>query len=82
MATVTGKLPEGKGIIEVLKGSFPGGSITGAPKIRSMEIIEELEPVRRGIYTGSVSYTHLDVYKRQILPSMLTGKLLKKQNRG
>lgn len=56
VATVTGKLPEGKGIIEVLKGSFPGGSITGAPKIRSMEIIEELEPVRRGIYTGSIGY--------------------------
>lgn len=56
VATVTGKIPEEKGIMEVLKGSFPGGSITGAPKKRSMEIIEELEPVRRGIYTGSIGY--------------------------
>ncbi len=56
VATVTGKIPEKKGIMEVLKGSFPGGSITGAPKKRSMEIIEELEPVRRGIYTGSIGY--------------------------
>mgnify|MGYP000939489888 CR=1 FL=1 len=56
VATVTGKIPQEKGIMEVLKGAFPGGSITGAPKIRSMEIIEELEPVRRGIYTGSIGY--------------------------
>lgn len=56
VSTVTGSLPPEKDIIDVLKASFPGGSITGAPKIRSMEIIEELEPVRRGIYTGSIGY--------------------------
>ncbi|MFZ5643379.1 MAG: aminodeoxychorismate synthase component I [Bacillota bacterium] len=56
VSTVTGKLEEGKGSIDLLKASFPGGSITGAPKIRAMEIIEELEPVRRGIYCGSIGY--------------------------
>jgi len=40
----------------VLAAMFPGGTITGAPKIRTMEIIEELEPVRRGIYTGSLGF--------------------------
>ncbi len=56
VSTVTGRLPQDRDIIDVLKASFPGGSITGAPKIRAMEIIEELEPVRRGIYTGSIGY--------------------------
>lgn len=56
VSTVTGRLPAGKNIFHLLPAVFPGGSITGAPKIRSMEIIEELEPVRRGIYTGSLGY--------------------------
>lgn len=56
VSTVTGRLEEGKGITGLLKASFPGGSITGAPKIRAMEIIEELEPVRRGLYCGSIGY--------------------------
>jgi len=56
VSTVTGKLPFGKNIFDLLPATFPGGSITGAPKIRAMEIIEELEPVRRGIYTGSLGY--------------------------
>jgi len=43
-------------IIDCLAACSPGGSITGAPKIRSMQIIEELEPVQRGIYTGSIGY--------------------------
>lgn len=56
VSTVTGTVPRDRDITDVLKAAFPGGSITGAPKIRSMEIIEELEPVRRGIYTGSIGY--------------------------
>lgn len=56
VSTVTGLLPPGRDIIDLLRATFPGGSITGAPKIRAMEIIEELEPVRRGIYTGSIGY--------------------------
>jgi para-aminobenzoate synthetase component I len=56
VSTVTGRLAPDKGIIDLVKASFPGGSITGAPKVRSMEIIDELEFVRRGIYTGSIGY--------------------------
>jgi para-aminobenzoate synthetase component 1 len=56
VATVTGKLHEGKGTVDLLKATFPGGSITGAPKIRAMEIIRELEPTRRGVYTGALGY--------------------------
>lgn len=56
VSTVTGELKEGMSISELIRASFPGGSITGAPKIRAMEIIEELEPVKRGIYTGSIGY--------------------------
>ena len=56
VSTVTGELPEDKDALDLLAASFPGGSITGAPKIRAMEIIDELEPQRRGIYCGSVTY--------------------------
>lgn len=56
VSTVTGRLPAGKDIFDLIPAAFPGGSITGAPKVRAMEIIEELEPVRRGIYTGSFGY--------------------------
>jgi para-aminobenzoate synthetase component I len=59
VSTVTGELCEGLGIVDVLRASWPGGSMTGAPKIRSMEIIEELEPIRRGPYAGSVGYFDL-----------------------
>ncbi|MCX5714348.1 MAG: aminodeoxychorismate synthase component I [Candidatus Omnitrophica bacterium] len=55
-ATVEGRLHKDKDRIDLLRASFPGGSITGCPKIRSMEIIEELEPVRRSIYTGCLGY--------------------------
>jgi len=55
-ATVTGHLAEGKDAIDLLEASFPCGSITGAPKVRAMEIIEETEPVRRGAYTGAIGY--------------------------
>lgn len=56
VSTVSGELKEGLGLIDVIKATFPGGSITGAPKVRAMEIIEELEPCRRGVYTGSIGY--------------------------
>jgi para-aminobenzoate synthetase component 1 len=55
-STVVGRLCVGKDRIELLKAAFPGGSITGAPKVRAMEIIDELEPTRRSIYTGSIGY--------------------------
>ncbi len=60
VSTVTGKLAEGKHVIDLIKGAFPGGSITGAPKLRSMEIIEELEPHRRSVYCGSIGYISFD----------------------
>jgi para-aminobenzoate synthetase component 1 len=56
VATVRGRLHENKDHIDCIKACFPGGSITGAPKIRAMEILEELEPTKRGIYTGSIGY--------------------------
>jgi para-aminobenzoate synthetase component 1 len=55
-STVEGRLSPGKGAIELLKATFPGGSITGAPKVRAMEIIDELEPTCRSVYTGSIGY--------------------------
>jgi para-aminobenzoate synthetase component 1 len=56
VSTVTGELPEEKDAVDLLAASFPGGSITGAPKIRAMTIIDELEPQRRAIYCGSIAY--------------------------
>ncbi|WP_108672110.1 anthranilate synthase component I family protein [Peribacillus acanthi] len=56
VSNVRGELAEGQNEYDVIKAVFPGGTITGAPKIRTMEIIEELEPVRRGIYTGSIGW--------------------------
>jgi para-aminobenzoate synthetase component 1 len=56
VSTITGQLAPGKDVVDLLAAAFPGGSITGAPKIRAMEIIEELEPVRRGIYCGSIGW--------------------------
>jgi para-aminobenzoate synthetase component 1 len=56
VSEVVGELAEGKDAFDVIAATFPGGTITGAPKIRTMEIIEELEPVRRGPYTGSMGW--------------------------
>ena len=60
VTTIVGKLRNHLPITELLPAAFPGGSITGAPKIRSMEIIDELEHDRRNLYTGSMGYLSLD----------------------
>src|SRR5690606_18531048 len=56
VSSITGTLAPGQDALSLLAGAFPGGSITGAPKIRAMQIIEELEPVRRSLYCGSIGY--------------------------
>ena len=56
VGTVQGRIDRKAGPIDVLRALFPGGSITGAPKIRAMQIIDEIEPCRRGIYTGAIGY--------------------------
>ncbi|MHC4193194.1 MAG: anthranilate synthase component I family protein [Planctomycetota bacterium] len=60
VATVAGKLKSEASFCDILRAMFPGGSITGAPKIRSMEIIDETEPTARGVYTGSIGYIGID----------------------
>ena len=56
VSAIEGKLQEGRHAIDVLAAAFPAGTLTGAPKVRAMEIIEDLEPVRRGLYGGAVLY--------------------------
>ena len=56
VSDVTGRLAEGKNAIDVIRATFPAGTVTGAPKIKAMEIIDELENVRRGPYAGAVGY--------------------------
>jgi para-aminobenzoate synthetase component 1 len=56
VSTVTGRLAPGRDPFDLLRASFPGGSITGAPKIRAMQILRELEPTRRGPYTGALGW--------------------------
>jgi para-aminobenzoate synthetase component 1 len=60
VSTVAGELRDDHDALNLLRGAFPGGSITGAPKLRAMEIIEELEPQRRGVYCGSIGYIGYD----------------------
>ncbi len=60
VATVTGRLAAGRDRIDLLRACFPGGSITGAPKVRAMEIIDELEPTQRSVYTGAIGFLGLD----------------------
>ena len=60
VSIVTGKLRQGVTAIDLLKGCFPGGSITGAPKVRAMQIIDEIEPHRRGVYCGAIGYIGFD----------------------
>jgi anthranilate synthase component 1 len=56
VSNVEGRIAPGLGALDVLRASFPAGTVTGAPKVRAMEIIDELEPVRRGVYSGAVGY--------------------------
>jgi anthranilate synthase component 1 len=56
VSNVEGKLQPGLDALDVLRATFPAGTVSGAPKVRAMEIIDELEPVKRGIYAGSVGY--------------------------
>ena len=56
VSNVEGRIRPGLGALDVLKASFPAGTVTGAPKVRAMQIIDELEPVKRGIYSGAVGY--------------------------
>ncbi len=56
VSNVTGQLRDGMSAIDVLRATFPAGTVSGAPKIRAMEIIDELEPVKRGVYSGAVGY--------------------------
>jgi para-aminobenzoate synthetase component 1 len=60
VSTITGQLAQAQSAVSLLRACFPGGSITGAPKLRAMEIIEELEPNRRGVYCGSIGYIGFD----------------------
>ncbi len=60
VSTVEGRLAEGRDALHLLRDCFPGGSVTGAPKLRAMQIIEQLEPHRRGIYCGAIGYVGFD----------------------
>ena len=60
VSTVTGRLQAGRDAFDLLMASFPGGSITGAPKIRAMQLLEAMEPVRRGPYTGAAGWIGAD----------------------
>jgi len=60
VSTIAGDVRSDVTFADILRATFPGGSITGAPKIRAMEIIDELEPVCRGFYTGAIGFIGLD----------------------
>lgn len=60
VATITGHLHKNRSLVDLLRATMPGGSVTGAPKVRAMQIIDELEPVRRGPYCGAIGYIHGD----------------------
>ena len=78
VSQVRGHLRQGVGPFEVLKDSFPGGSITGAPKIRAMELIASHEPTRRGPYCGGIGYIGFDgvtdITSPSAPPYAVTGK--------
>jgi anthranilate/para-aminobenzoate synthase component I len=60
VATITGELRDNVNFCDILRAMFPGGSITGAPKIRAMQIINQIEPTTRGVYTGSIGFIGID----------------------
>jgi para-aminobenzoate synthetase component 1 len=60
VSAVRGRLREGRGCVDLIRAAFPGGSVTGAPKVRAMEIIAELEPTARGPYCGCLGYLGFD----------------------
>ncbi len=79
VSKIVGKIQKGKDAIDLMKAMFPGGTITGCPKIRCMEIIDELEPVRRGIYTGSLGYID---FRGDMDLNIVIRTLILKKNKG
>ncbi|HEY4553412.1 MAG TPA: anthranilate synthase component I family protein [Bacillaceae bacterium] len=73
VSNVTGTLAADKSSCELVEAMFPGGTITGAPKVRTLEIIEELEPVKRGVYTGSLGWIGFneDLHMNIVIRTML-----------
>ncbi len=78
VSTVRGRLLPGLSAVDLLKACFPGGSVTGAPKIRAMEIIDELEPTQRSVYCGAIGYIGFDGSMLAAVPIRI---LLAKGNR-
>lgn len=79
VSEIEGRLRPEKDAWDLIRAMFPGGTITGCPKIRSMEIIDELEPVRRGIYTGSIGYVG---FNGDLMLNIAIRTLVLHQNRG
>ena len=78
VSSVTGRLRPEHDAIDLLTACFPGGSVTGAPKIRAMEIIDEIEPVQRGVYCGAIGYIGFDGSMQLSIPIRT---MVKKRNR-
>jgi para-aminobenzoate synthetase component 1 len=72
ISTVRGKLRDEIGAVDILRATFPGGSISGCPKIRAIEIIDELEPVRRHVYTGAIGLMGADEMRLSIAIRTMT----------
>lgn len=72
ISTVRGRVRQGTSTIDVLRATFPGGSISGCPKIRAIEIIDELEPVRRHVYTGAIGFVGADDMRLSIAIRTMT----------